>query len=88
MGFILNKVRAIAVQFPADLHEQTDIVDYNINNSKRDPRLPKVINGVADKTGIAGNHNNIFLRMVLQRITIESCCSEDQGGSTPCMNIA
>ena len=74
-GFVLQKTRCIAVQFPLDKTLVDGILQYNKEEGLKDPALPEVNPGIAEYTGLGGNYTNTFLRMVAQGRVAESFCS-------------
>ena len=66
-GFVSEKTRCIAVQFPVDEAKVEKIIAYNIEEGKKDAALPEVKPMMCEYTGIGGNHTNSFCRMVSQQ---------------------
>ena len=65
-GFVKEKTRCIAVQFPIDTAKVDEIIKYNMEEGKKDAALPEVKTMMCEYTGIGGNHTNSFCRMVSQ----------------------
>ena len=65
-GFVKEKTRCIAVQFPIDTAKVDEIIKYNMEEGKKDAALPEVKPMMCEYTGVGGNHTNSFCRMVLQ----------------------
>ena len=65
-GFVRERTRCIAVQFPVDTAKVDAIIKYNTEEGKKDAALPEVKPLMCEYTGIGGNHTNSFCRMVSQ----------------------
>ena len=65
-GFVRERTRCIAVQFPVDPAKVEAIIKYNTEEGKKDAALPEVKSLMCEYTAIGGNHTNSFCRMVSQ----------------------
>jgi hypothetical protein len=65
-GYDHSKARHVCIEVPREQMKLNELMEYNQKAAELDPALPLVIVDKVAYSGLGGNHDNVFCRMVVQ----------------------